>query len=99
MKSFKDFNIKTTSKAFEGDKVKIDRILNKEITVEDYRIENSKYEKGNGKCLHMQIVLDSSKRVVFTGSVNLMDIIQQIPSTDFPFKTTIIRENERFQFT
>lgn len=99
MNSFKDFGIKAQSKSFEGEKIKIDRILNRQIEVHDYKIEQSKYEKGNGKCLYIQIVVDGTKRVLFTGSVNLLDMIEQVPKDKFPFKTTIVKENERFEFT
>lgn len=99
MNQFKDFGIKPQSKSFEGDKIKIDRILNKKISVHDFKIEQSKYEKGTGKCLYMQIEVDGQKRVLFTGSASLMDMIQQVDKTNFPFETTIIKENERFQFT
>jgi hypothetical protein len=99
MNSFKDFGIKPQSKSFEGDKIKIDRILNKQVTVLAYKIEASKYDKGTGKCLYIQVLVDNSKRVLFTGSANLMDMIEQVPKDKFPFKTTIIKENERFEFT
>lgn len=99
MNAFKDFGIKTQVKSFEGDKIKIDRILNKVISVEAYKIELSKFDKGTGKCLSLQILVDSSKRVVFTGSANLMEMIEQVPKDKFPFNTTIIKENERFEFT
>ncbi len=98
MKQFKEFGIKTISQSFTGDKIKINRILNREIVVHDYRIEQSKFAKGNGKCLHMQIELDSTKHVVFTGSSFLIEVIQQIPKPDFPFKATIVEENEHFEF-
>lgn len=99
MHSFSEFGIKTTAKNFEGEKIKIDSVLNKQITVEAYKIEQSKFEKGNGKRLDMQITVDGTKRLLFTGSINLMDMIQQVPSDKFPFTTTIVRENERLIFT
>ena len=100
MRNFKDFGIKSDIKSFEGDKIKIDRIMNKPIIVEDYKIVDSKFtEKGNGKCLHIQISIDNSKRLVFTGSANLMELIQQVPKEHFPFATIIIKENERYEFT
>jgi hypothetical protein len=99
MKQFKELGIKPTIQGFVGDKIRIDKILNKEILVCDYRIEVSKYEKGNGKCLYLQIEIDSVKRVVFTGSSVLMDVIIQIEKRHFPFSTTIVRENDRFEFT
>ena len=50
MYSFKDFGIKPQIRSFEGDKIKIDKILNKQIVVEEFKIENSKFnDKGNGK--------------------------------------------------
>ena len=55
MRTFKEFGIKPASKSFIGDKIKIDRIVNREIVVLDYKVEDSKYNKGNGKCLYLQI--------------------------------------------
>jgi hypothetical protein len=98
-KKFSDFGIKPVSQGLTGDKVKIDRVLNKEITVTDYRIVDSKFtDKGNGKCLHLQIEIDNTQRVIFTGSATLMEMIQRVPKSDFPFTVTIVRENERFEF-
>ena len=99
MNEFKNLGIKPTSQGFVGDKIPIHKIFNKEIIVCDYKLQNSKYEKGNGKYLFMQIELDSVKKVVMTGSVILQDTIQKIDKSHFPFKTTIVRENERFEFT
>ncbi len=99
MNCFKEFGIKVSSKGFEGDKIKIDRVMNKQIVVEYFKIESSKYEKGNGKCLCLQIIIDNTKRVVFSGSSSLMEMIEKVPGNGFPFTTTIVKENERFQFT
>jgi len=76
------------------------KVLNKEIEVHRFRIEPSKYpEKGNGKRLDMEILVDGVKRVLFSGSVILQEVIQKIPAESFPFKTTIVKENERLEFT
>lgn len=99
MKKFSDFGIKPATNSFVGDKIKIERIMNKEIVVVDFKIQDSKYDKGNGKRLDMQITVDGASRVVFTGSSVLMDLIQRVPKEHFPFVTTIVRENERFEFT
>lgn len=100
MNNFGQFNIKPEAKSFEGDKIKIDRIMNKQIIVEYFIIEASKYpEKGNGKRLKMQIIVDNAKRIVFTGSVTLQDMIQKVPEDAFPFTTTLIKENDRYLFT
>lgn len=99
MKQFSQFNIKPITKTFTGDKIKIDRVLNKRITVVTYKIEKSKFEKGNGNRLCLQIEVDGTSRIIFTGSTILMDMIEQVPKTNFPFTTTIVRESERFEFT
>lgn len=99
MKSFKDLGIKPPVQTFQGDKIKITRIINREIVVHDYRIENSKFASNNSKCLYLQISISDVKHLVFTGSTVLMETIQQIPKENFPFLTTIIKENERFEFS
>jgi hypothetical protein len=103
MNSFKSFQIKEPERGFEGKKIKISKIMNLEITVLDFKLEDSKIEefraKGTKKCLHMQILLNDEKRVVFTSASYLIDVIQQIPKEGFPFTTTIKEENERFIFS
>lgn len=101
MKQFKDLGISADFKAFTGEKIKIDRIVNKSISVLDFKIEDSKFtDKGNGKCLYMQIEVDGVKRVVFTGSTILMEIIQKVDKSQLPFLTVIEKDNDgRFFFT
>lgn len=100
MNNFQQFNIKPASNCFEGDKIKIAKMINKSIIIEAFKIEESKYkDKGNGKCLYLQIIVDNDKRVLFTGSASLQEMIQRVPEGGFPFTTTIIKENERYQFT
>jgi exopolyphosphatase/pppGpp-phosphohydrolase len=84
----------------EGEKIDMYQVLNREIEVHKFRIENSKYpEKGNGKRLDMEIVVDGRKRVLFSGSVVLQEMIKRIPSDSLPFKTTIVKSNQRHEFT
>jgi hypothetical protein len=98
MNEFKDFGIAPVAdeELFVGDKIKIERILNRKITVHKYDISDSKFK---GKCLTIQISLGEEKRIVFTGSASLMDMISKVPQAGFPFATIIVKENERFQFT
>lgn len=98
MKKFSEFGIKTISDSFTGDKIKIDRVMNRLITVCDYRLEDSKFGEGK-KCLFIQIELDGDKRVIFTGSRNLMDMIERVPKPEFPFEATIIKDNDRLIFS
>jgi len=64
MNSFTDFNITTTGDGFEGDKIKMSKILGKEIIVHAFRLEDSKCFKG--KCLYLQIEFNNEMRIVFT---------------------------------
>mgnify|MGYP001010210383 CR=1 FL=1 len=100
MPDFKDFGVISTIKTFTGDKIKMSRILNRRIEVLAFKIDTSKYtEKGNGKCLCLQIKNGDDKNIVFTGSVHLQDCIQQLKPEHFPFFTTIIKDDESYQFT
>jgi hypothetical protein len=100
MRQFKEMGITAERKAFVGDKIKVERILNREVIIHGFRIEPSKYlEKGNGKCLYMQIELKDEKHVVFTSSMYLQDMIAKVPDDGFPFKTTIVKINDHFEFT
>ena len=101
MNNFSQFGIKAETKGFEGEKIKMLRILNREIIVHDFKLEASKVYKeiGSGKCLHLQIEMNGTKHVVFTGSCGLIDQITKVPEEGLPFKTTIIQENDRYIFT
>lgn len=99
MRQFKDLGIKTPIQGFTGDKIKMNKVINKSIIIHAYKIENSKFEKGNGKCLHMQIEVNGVKHVLFSGSTILMETIKNVPEDAFPFATTIVMESERLQFT
>lgn len=96
MKKFSDFGIKTSSQAFTGDKIKIERVLNREIKVMAYKVEPSKFNENN--CLHLQISIGDTPHVIFVASKNLIEQIEQVPKTDFPFITTIVK-NDRLEFT
>lgn len=98
---FADLGIAPVKRSFEGTKVEIDSILNNEITVYEYKVADSKYTKENtsGKCLHLQIGIGAAKHVLFTGSSNLIDMIERIPKDRFPFSTRIIKQNRALLFT
>jgi len=96
MKNFKDLGIsKPSINSMVGEKIKVDRILNKEIEVLKFSISESKY---NGSLLTMQIKTNNELRIVFTGSTGLIDQIKQVKNEDYPFKTTIVKENEFYEF-
>jgi len=96
MIKFKDLGIKNEVNHFYGDKIKINKIVNKEIIVLDYKIQQSKFE---GEYLQMQIKVNEVTNVIFTGSTVLIKTIQQIDKSKFPFITTITRDSEHYEFT
>ena len=99
-KKFSDLGIKTDHKRFVGEKIKLVKVLNSEIVVHAYEIRPSRYpEKGSDKCLWLQISFEGKKRVAFSIAKILMETIQKIPESSFPFSTTIINENEIYEFT
>lgn len=99
MKKFSELGIKQARTRFVGEKIRIAKILNKQIIVHDFKINKSKFENAShSKCLKMQIELDGKKRVVFTGSKVLTDTIRQVNESQLPFVTTITKEGESYQF-
>jgi hypothetical protein len=96
MKTFKEFNIKIENKGLNGEKIRVKKILNREIVVTDFIVKDSKY---HGKCLYLQLESDNNKHVLFTGSKILLEAIEKVPKERFPFKTTIVMDGDRLQFT
>jgi len=101
MKRFSDFNIIAPVGAFEGKKISIEDIFNIPVIINTYRIEDSKFtgkNKSNNR-LQLSIELNGEKRIAFTGSDTLMEMIKQVPQDEFPFETIIKRREKRFEFT
>lgn len=79
----------------DGDKIKIDDIVNREVVVLGYKVSASKYEKNkSGKCLTLQVEIDSQHRVVFTGSDVLIGQLEKYGNR-IPF-LAVIRKIDRF---
>lgn len=98
MFNFSDFKIKPRENTFIGDKISIDKILNIPIKVLAYKVEPSKAKIGT-ELLTLQIERKGDKNVLFTGSGNLIFMINQVPKDKFPFETTIIKQDRRLEFT
>jgi len=93
MNRFSDFS---DENIFEGDKIKINDILNNEIIIINYAIKNSKYKDRN--YLTLQIEKDDEKFVIFTGSSVLIDQIEKYENK-LPFITIIKKINKYYTFT
>lgn len=101
IKSFKDLDIKLPELGLIGDKIKMERILGKSIIVHGYKTKDSIVESTKGKtCLCLQISIKDEKRVIFIIASLLLQAVEKMKASDFPFETTIIkREDGRFSFT
>lgn len=80
-----------------GDKIKISKILNKEIKIIGYRLGDSKQKIGT-KLLTLQFKLDEEERILFTGSNVLIEQIEKYKD-EIPFLTTIKQVNKYYTFT
>jgi len=93
-KRFSDFA--TESPPLDGDKIKLDSILNQEIEIVGCRFGSTKYSKNKtGKYLTLQILINKTKRVVFTGSDVLIRQVEKYES-EIPFATTIVKVNRYY---
>ena len=83
----------------DGDKVKINDLLNKEITVLAYRIKQSKYGAGGGNnCLTIQFDLDGVRHVTFTGSAVLAEQCAAY-AAEMPFAAVVKKIDRYLTFT
>jgi retron-type reverse transcriptase len=100
MKLFSELGIAVDSAPFSGEKIKINRIVNKEVEVIDFELNESKFQADKcRKCLKLQIRIEGELRVVFTGSNMLIQVIQKMNKTMLPFRVTIIENNGFYQFS
>jgi hypothetical protein len=97
-------------KTLDGDKIKIEEIINKPIVVTGYKIDNSKfYRKQNEKVIKLQFYMadDTKKKkfVLFSGSSVLQEQIaeteEQLKGMGLPlmFETTIAKISNYYAFS
>jgi len=93
LKKFSDFA--TPKPVLDGDKVKIDDLVNCDLVVIGYRIEKSRFSKNkSGDYLTLQVEIDGKRQIVFTGSDVLIDQMREYGS-EVPF-AAVIRKVNRF---
>jgi hypothetical protein len=80
----------------DGDKIKLDDILNQEIEILAISIKTSKYKDKD--YLTIQLNLDDKKHVLFTGSEVLASQLSKY-KTEIPFFTTIRKINKYYSLT
>lgn len=102
MKDFKQLQIKIDPEqvGLIGNRIDIGNVFNEEIIIHSYKIADSKFPKpGRERCLHLQVELNGEMRVMFLTSTSLINVLERIPRDEFPFKTTIKKNQKRFEFT
>lgn len=77
------------SKSFEGDKKKIEDILNKEILIIDFKIKDSK-QRQNSLYATIQFRIGDDTFIVFSGSTVLINQLEKYKE-NLPFFTIIKR--------
>ena len=91
---FSDFTEEVVG--LEGDKKKIDEILNTEILVIGFRIGKSKYKEK--EYMTLQFENGGDKYIVFSGSEVLMKQAHKY-AAEMPFYTTVKKVNEYYTMT
>lgn len=95
MKRFSDFCKETLP--LDGEKVKIETIIDKEILVTGYKVTTSKQNNGEN-CLTLQFKDDEQTKIIFTGSKVLIEQIEKY-SSEIPFLSTIRKINRYYTFS
>lgn len=96
IKRFADFAEETT---LDGDKMRIDDVVNREIIITGYKITSSRFEKSNSmQCLKLQFELGGQRHILFTGSNVLIEQINKY-NQHIPFTTTIIKVEKFYTFS
>lgn len=80
-----------------GNKKRLDEILNREITVIDFRVRKSTKRDGT-ECLQMQFLFDDEVCVVFTGSSVLINQIKEAKD-NIPFVGTVVKLDRYYSFS
>lgn len=94
MEKFSDFAQSTNMMV--GDKIKIKEVLGVEIAVLGYEVSQSKFEN-KGDCLKLQLKLNDTEHVLFTGSKVLINQCRQYEDK-MPFIAKIVQVNNFYTF-
>ena len=98
------------NKTLDGDKIKIDDVLNNEIIVTGFHVSSSKYQsKGCNYCTKVQSYYaddeKEEKKVFFSGSSVIKDQAEEMEKKlsekglEYRFKTTVKKVGNYYSFT
>jgi hypothetical protein len=93
MRRFADFA--EPSCLLDGEKIRIDDVVNREIAILNYSVRESRFSKNkSGNYLTLQVEIDNERRVLFTGSDVLIEQMEQY-GDKVPF-IAIIKKVDKF---
>ena len=92
---FSDFAEET--KSFEGNKKKIEEILNQEILVIDFKVKDSKHHR-DSQYVTIQFKLDNDTFILFNGSRVLVEQLEKYKD-NIPFYAAIKRIDKYYTFS
>lgn len=84
------------NRPFEGDGIKIEQVIDKEIELLDFEVRPSD-KKPNTDYVKMQIRVDGRKRFIGGGYKYLCEVLHLIDKKELPL-TTIIRSKQGYYF-
>lgn len=97
MRKFSDFA--TEERPLEGNKVRLDELLDTELIVIGHRIRDSKYrDDGSQRYMTLQVQIAGETAVCFTGSEVLINQIERYRD-QIPFVTTIRKIDRYYTFS
>lgn len=100
LKSFKSLNVPLPSIGFEGTKIDMQDLIDRDIILHDFKIEDSKFPKpGKEKCLHLQVAIGEIKYVSFTPTIRLIRQAENMNKKSLPVTTKIIRAGKSLEFS
>ncbi len=99
MHKFSDFAA-DDEKPLEGEKERIDNILNKEIIISAIKITSSKFKDHGDKCATVQFYEETNehKRIFFTGSGVVISMLEKYKDK-IPFMTTLKKIDKYYTLT
>jgi len=82
---------------FDGDKKRIDDVLNKDILIINFKVKDSK-KRENSLYATIHIKIDGSNYIIFSGSIVLIDQLEKYKN-NLPFYTAIKKIDRYYTFT
>ena len=82
----------------DGEKVKIETVLNREILVTGFKVTRSKYKENSQQCMTLQFEIDGNRLVIFTGSSVMIEQVQRYQD-HIPFLATIRKIDRYYSLT